>query len=321
MEQRKSKGYLSRLLIGALIVIVGWTLWQGKGAVASSGVGLPGAPDGQVARPYPLFSIAGDSQGEFKRPLAVIEGPDNAIYVADSGQGSIRVFDVTGMPLRSFGADPDDQGRVSYPLGLAFDDQGALYVADSTQEVVRKYNQQGEYLGTFGQGIKRPGGVFFRDGRFFINDLDLHQVLALNRAGQVDRVIGEGRGTKPGQLSYPNATWADAEGNVYVSDSNNNRVQVFASDGALQQVIRESSLGIPVELPRGLAMDSLGRLHVVSAFGHRVEVYDSAGKPLFAYGGNGELEGQLGLPNGIFISKNRIYIAETGNRRVQVWGY
>lgn len=321
MEQRKSKGYLSRLLTGALVVIVGWALWQGQGVVAFSGGGLPDAPDGQPGRPYPLFSISGDAQGEFKRPLAVIEGPDNTIYVADSGQGSIRVFDVTGMPLWSFGADPDDQGRVSYPVGLAFDDQGVLYVADSAQGVVRKFRQQGEYLGAFGQGVKRPGGVLFRDGRFFVNDLDLHQVLALNRAGQVDRVIGEGQGSKPGQLSYPNATWVDAEGNVYVSDSNNNRVQVFAPEGTLRQVIWESSLGIPVELPRGLAMDTLGRLHVVSAFGHRVEVYDSAGKPLFTYGGSGELDGQLGLPNGIFISENRIYIAETGNRRVQVWGY
>jgi len=57
-------------------------------------------------------------------------------------------------------------------------------VMDDPEEI-EVYTRQGFYLGTFGQGIKRPGGVFFRDGRFFINDLDLHQVLAAT----VDHVL------------------------------------------------------------------------------------------------------------------------------------
>lgn len=320
MEQRYLRA--RPFIAGVLFLILGWAFWQWQGALAVPNGGLPNAPSELAGRPYPLFSITGDALGEFNRPLGVAEGPGGTIYVADSGLGLIRVFDPVGAPLGSFGQGEEADGKLAFPVGLAFDDKGRLYVADMERREVVVFNQQRRYLGTFGQGIGKPAGILFKKALFYINDLEAHKVLVLDREGIIAMEIGSGLGNQPGQLAYPNFTWVADDGRVFVGDSNNNRVQVFGPDGQLQQVIRETSAGLPLSLPRGLAQDGLGRLHVVSAWGHQVAVYDGAsGKALFSYGGSGELEGQLGLPNGLYISDHRIYVTEVGNKRVQVWAY
>ncbi|HWJ02883.1 MAG TPA: hypothetical protein VNU93_04335, partial [Verrucomicrobiae bacterium] len=75
-------------------------------------------------------------------------------------------------------------------------------------------------------------------------------------------------------------------------------------------------------LVRGMAIDSLQRVLLADAVSSKILVFDRNGKRLFSFGGLGSNENQLKYPMNLWIAKDgRIYIADRGNHRVQVWGY
>lgn len=275
-----------------------------------------------------VFSIGGGTDGPLASPLAVAVGRRGQVFVADGGTRAVEVFDASGMWLRTIGKgvafDPKP-GEIVYPLGVTLDDDENVYVADGTGGHISVFDNRGSFLRYFAedeQGRKPFGlaaGILYRDGLLYVNDLAEHRVVVLRSDGGVERRLGTGRGTGEGELLYPNYLWVDGDGHVAVADSNNNRVVVFAPDGAVEQMLVSGHGDSGTSVLRGIARDAQGNLHVVSPMDHRVMVFDRAGNLAYAYGGEGEGTTQLGFPNGLTISNERIYVADRANGRVQVW--
>jgi hypothetical protein len=81
-----------------------------------------------------------------------------------------------------------------------------------------------------------------------------------------------GRGSAPGQFSDPRAVAVGADGSVYVADTGNHRVQVFAADGRLTAVFGEhGATPGTFDEPSALAIDADGKLHVVDTWNNRVQ--------------------------------------------------
>ena len=78
-------------------------------------------------------------------------------------------------------------------------------------------------------------------------------------------------------------------------------------------------------LPHGAYMDGRDRLFVADATDHNVKVYNVAGdRPVFlyAFGEEGQRDGQFNYPNDVALSGNgKLYIADRVNNRIQVWSY
>ena len=71
-----------------------------------------------------------------------------------------------------------------------------------------------------------------------------------------------------------------------------------------------------------IAADSDGNIYVVDALFDNIQIFDQSGRLLMAWGGPGHAYGRFWLPSGIFIDDNdRIYVADTYNKRVQVFQY
>jgi DNA-binding beta-propeller fold protein YncE len=104
----------------------------------------------------------------------------------------------------------------------------------------------------------------------------------------------------------------DAEGNVYVSDVDGDRVKKFTSEG---EYLDEWY----VDRPIGLAIDSQGYIYVVDHLYHRILKFDSEGNLILEWGEEGNVDlGDFYLPQGIAIDANDIvYVTDTGNDRVQ----
>jgi len=74
--------------------------------------------------------------------------------------------------------------------------------------------------------------------------------------------------------------------------------------------------------PKGVATDSFGHVYVVDSLFHTLQVFDASGRFLLNLGGQGRSPGEFWLPTGIFIGeKDTIYVADSHNRRVQVFRY
>jgi sugar lactone lactonase YvrE len=152
-------------------------------------------------------------------------------------------------------------------------------------------------------------------------------------------VIGSGPGAEPSQLDQPRGATIDKQGNLYVADMANNRIQVFGPDGKSLRTIGSAGSGEgQFQEPRGIAVDSQGNLYVADTWNARVQKFDPGGKFLKSWGsgndiGNGRFAlttdgteaGNAAAPLGFYgpraiavDERGYVYIADTGNKRIVV---
>jgi DNA-binding beta-propeller fold protein YncE len=127
-------------------------------------------------------------------------------------------------------------------------------------------------------------------------------------------------GGGPGQFSFPAAVVTDVTGNVYVADTYNNRIQMFAGSGAFLSAWGYNSVS-QLGYPTGVAVDGAGNVYVADTANHRVQQFTSGGAPLQAWGTFGTGAGQFEGPVGVTVDRfGNIYVADSGNNHVQKFG-
>ena len=151
-----------------------------------------------------------------------------------------------------------------------------------------------------------------------------HTVLRRRADGSVVWQVGE-FGTAPGQLNYPTALVSDQQGQLYVVDHGNSRIEVYAADGAyLRQVGGRDDDGIddPMELDfsRAMALDNAQRLFVCDTRDNQIQLFERDGTPAGAFGEFSEGRGGPEQPVALAIGPNGdVHIVDQGNYRVQVF--
>ncbi|MGB9299025.1 MAG: NHL repeat-containing protein, partial [Anaerolineae bacterium] len=125
-------------------------------------------------------------------------------------------------------------------------------------------------------------------------------------------VIGQ-RGDGGGQFQSPQGLALDAQGNVYVADRGNRRVQVFDPQGGFLMAIADARF----TGPRYVALDEGGRIYVSDA-SERVDVFDGRGEPLQSFGQAGSLPSQFSqIADLVVDAAGELYVVDSGNARVQ----
>jgi tripartite motif-containing protein 71 len=128
-------------------------------------------------------------------------------------------------------------------------------------------------------------------------------------------------------LGAPGGVAIDAESNLYVLDTVENQVRVFASDGTQAAAWGETGEG-PGQFRFSsaggfwgdIALGPDGNLYVLDSFNHRVQVFSADGTFLRAWGEEGSAEGEFDAPAGITVdAQGRVYVAEGGNQRLQIF--
>ncbi len=167
------------------------------------------------------------------------------------------------------------------------------------------------------------------DGTLYVADTFNHRIVHLSPEGQLLHVWGSfGQTTEegpapPGTFNEPWGIAVGPDGTVYVADTWNHRVQVFAPDGRfLRSFGFFGTDGSPEAYwgPRDVAVDGEGRLFVADTGNKRVVVFDAEGNFLTAFGAPGALLGDLDEPVGLALdAEGRVYVADTWNQRIQVF--
>jgi DNA-binding beta-propeller fold protein YncE len=129
--------------------------------------------------------------------------------------------------------------------------------------------------------------------------------------------------TQPGEFAKPTNVAVDQDGNIYVSDTWNNRIQVFDADGNFIRTFGKGGDGPGYfARPKGIAIDSDGHVWVADAVQDRVQVFTPEGRLLIWMGGHGLYPGQFQSLAGITIDKNnRVITTEQLPGRVQIFRY
>ena len=278
-----------------------------------------------VAPTY-LFNIYGEwGEGALLKPMAVAVA-GRRIYVSDTANQRVQVFDYDGKPVGMIGRPGQGKGQLRFPYGLAVDGRGQVYVADLYNGSISIFTPDGEFLGYFGEKdpsedlLKGPAGLALAGDRLYVADVRKSQVLAFSLDGRLVRTIGE-KGSEPGQLLSPNAVAVSGD-RVYVVDTGNDRVEVFSTEGSFIEEFngspnQDESLLVN---PRGIAFDGRGVLYVVSNLTNHIHGFDRDGKPYFSFGNAGADDGNFYLPNGLTVDdQGRVYVTDTANGRVVVY--
>lgn len=343
LTARQSFLMLALLLAVALIALIAYLLLfaGGSGFVQKGGRVRAGIK--------PVLTIDGPGTGDhprFDRPMGAAFAPDGTIYVADSGNDRICVFDEDGSFIREFGghgiAKPLpgveatwEPGTFNFPIGLDVDAGGSLYVADFRNDQIQVYDSTGEFVRRFpdpskpvgkGSSGQEGGGIAVTDvavrgDRVYATDE--YQVFVFSLDGELIDQFGR-PGTSPGDLDRPNGLDVAENGTVYVADSNNNRVQALSPKGEplwvtgarVSELAEESDN--PFALPRSVTVLNDDSLIVVDAFAFSLIEIGPDGEIGATWGERGVEPGQFNFPNSIDDLDDLLLVSDKENDRVQV---
>jgi sugar lactone lactonase YvrE len=195
---------------------------------------------------------------------------DHLVYVGDTGNDRIQVFDRFGRPAGvTIGGRGSDDGRLSRPGGMASDPAGrVLYVVDRGNRRVAAFDaKSGAFLFKFGHAGSGEGALVAPEG--IAVDASGVVLVADPGSGRVARfkpATGAGTadsgmrydgawgfvGTKPGSWTHPQSLAVDGKDRVYVADGDDGRCQMFSKDGVFL-----GAFGTDVELAK-LTLDDTG---------------------------------------------------------------
>lgn len=268
-----------------------------------------------LSKAWRAFVGSTDEPGMLQ-PYGIAVGPDGKVYVADTFGRAIHVYDLMKPGYSSVRVDGQSLIGVAYA-------NGSLVVTDSGTDRVICIDTKGHTKWIVGrkQGFRRPTGIAAAGDRLYVVDSLRHRVFTLSMTGAVTGSFGEpGRG--PGQFNFPTNIARGADGQLFVTDTMNFRVQVFDADGRFVRAFGQLGDGSgDFDKPKGIAVDSGGHVYVVEGVNDVVQVFDDAGVFLLGFGGSGSGDGQLWLPSGITIANDIVYVADSANRRVQMFRY
>lgn len=259
-----------------------------------------------------------------QRPQTGIVDGAGRILVTDVSRQAVFVFDPNAGELSVWDKAEGLAGFVA-PIGIARGPAGQVLVADAQLGIVARLDPSGNALAAIGRGmLKRPTGIAYdaEQRRIFVADTYAHDIKVFDDDGRLLKVIGR-HGENDGEFNFPTFL-AFARGELYVADTMNSRVQVFA-DGGDRLRLSFGRRGLYVGnlvRPKGVTVDSDGNIYVVESYFDHLLVFNRDGEFLMAIGGLGRDNGNFYLPAGAWAdSRNRIFVADMFNGRIMVFQY
>jgi DNA-binding beta-propeller fold protein YncE len=270
----------------------------------------------------------------FSRPFELVQPYGTAVdskgnlYVADQKVGAIFIFntETRDVDLIKNGV----HAHFVRIIGLAMDDSDRLFVSDPGVRHVMVFNKEHKAEDVITEGMAEPGGlaVDTRNRLLYVADIELDQILVYDADTlKLLRKIGttghHHELTSQGDFSKPTGVAVDAEGNLYVADTMNNRIEIFDADGQFVSAFGKNGDGPGYfSRPKGVAIDGDGHIWVADGAQDRVQVFNKEGQLLISFGGHGLLPGQFqGLVAITIDKKNRVFTTEIFPGRAQQFQY
>ena len=219
----------------------------------------------------------------------------------------------------TIGSYGTELGQFSTPGGIATDSEGNLYVADSHNERIQKISVQGEVYGLGGPGLfVCPRGVVVdHSGFIYVVEQGASRLQKFGSKGQFLFAIGGAEAAQP-RFASPTAICLDNYHQVYIADTDNDRVTCYTATGRWQIDFHGPTSDLALRRPQGVAVDPLGRIYVSDTMHHRILRLTPEGRLDTVIGRAGPGRGELAEPRGLAIDPDGgLWVADAGNDRVQ----
>ncbi len=280
------------------------------------------------------WGAKGDAPGMFDDPTGIaISGTE--IFITDSRNDRIQVFDPEGNFRRSFGVPGTGAGELGRPMNPTIRNR-ELYVPEYFNDRIQIFDLDGTPLrivGEAGEGpgqFNAPGGVAVgADGTLFVADFYNQRVQQLAPDGAFIGQFGATgiSGFGAGQFNYPTDVAVAPDGTLFVADGYNDRIQVFDANG---DFFRKwgGPFAINIHGPfngwfatvTNITLDDQGNVYVADFYNHRIQKFTADGTFLTAFGTEGSGPGEFFYPIALDVMPDgSLYVVDFGNNRVQKW--
>jgi sugar lactone lactonase YvrE len=265
----------------------------------------------QLGEPY---GLAVDSKGN--------------LYVADQKVGAIFIFNTETREAQLIKNKVD--AHFVRIIGLAMDDNDRLFVSDPGLAHVLVFDANHKTTDVITDGLVEPTNMALdRENRLlYVSDVKQDQVFVFDADSlKLKRRMGttgkEHALTTPGDFAKPTGLAVDSEGNLYVCDTLNDRIEVFDADGKFISTYGKNGDGPGYfARPKGIAIDADDHIWVADGMMDRVQVFTKDWQICITFGGHGLLPGQFqGIVNVYADQNNRIFTSEIYPGRVQQFRY
>jgi DNA-binding beta-propeller fold protein YncE len=191
---------------------------------------------GQYGQPLPEDASTQDS---FWGPRGIAVDSAGRVYVADTGNKRIVIFDSDGNYISEFGTAGFDPGQFDEPVGVAVANDGMVYVTDTWNQRIQSFipsndgtvflpSMQWDVNGWVGQSLdNKPFIAVDANNNVFVTDPEGFRIIQFTGDGQFVRTWGD-YGAGADEIGLAAGVTVDALGNIWVTDAGNNRIMKFS---------------------------------------------------------------------------------------------
>ncbi len=264
-------------------------------------------------------------------PTGITIDPEGNLFITDTGNDRVIKCDGGGKFLKETGGFGWEEGQFNRPTYIATDNGLNIYVTDTQNKRVQRFDRNLNFISTikiepqddfsgFGllEGIALTSG-----GELLLSDIEDDHVIKLDNFYSYGRTFG-GFGYGEGSLRDPLGISVDRKENIYVADSQNDRVAIYDLFGNFLKSVGEKTL----RKPSGITVGDDDLIYVANTEKNSIAIFDPGGKLVLEYGTWGSGIGNFSKPTDIKLGKdnrlvvsgaNLLFVVDSGNSRICVF--
>lgn len=260
-----------------------------------------------------IFSLTGAYVGQVSNshlggPTYLAVDSSGNVYVSDYANDEVEKFTSSGSYVTEWGG----WSQIEYPSDIAIDPSGNVWVADEDNNRLDELSSSLSLVKQFSNDATSytTGIAFAPNGNIWVGDVFPGQAIELNTGGTEVTTVGNGGG----DWNQLYGITTDSAGDIWATDTYNNRVREFSTSNTLIATISGSGAS-QLNNPLDVKLDANGNVWIVDNSNNRIEKFSSSGTFLLGIGsgyqGAAGTIGSTGSGNGQFNNPQGIAI---GNR-------
>jgi DNA-binding beta-propeller fold protein YncE len=264
-------------------------------------------------------------------PTGITIDPEGNLFIVDTGNDRVVKCDREGGFLKEAGGFGSEEGQFNRPTYITTDNGLNIYVVDAQNKRVQRFDRNLNFISSIQIGASEnfsgfgllEGTAVTSGGELLLSDIENDCVIKLDNFYAYEGSFG-GFGYGEGSLRDPLGISVDRKGDVYVADSQNDRVAIYDPFGNFLESLGETTL----RKPSGVTVSEDGLIYVANTEKNSIAIFDPEGNLVLEYGTWGSGMGNFSKPTDLKLGKNDklmlsgvnlLFVVDSENNRICVF--